>query len=241
MGMGRVLGILGLAASCALGAPAGKPIATVDPVSDLRAELTKLRATPSKAERWAEEARLLFYLAEVSPEKEQMALYTEGRDLAQKARAELPKSPAALLWWTANHGGIARMKKNLWALGALKDIEAALLEMKAIDPKFGYAAAARVLGKIYLEAPGFISIGSSSKSKENILESLKAAPEFPGNEIGYAEWLVEEGDKKQASEIVKALRNKGSIDKGEYGDFGWEKPLWKRRFEDLEKKTQSLP
>ncbi len=240
MGMGRVLGILGFAASCAWGAPAAKTD-IVDPASGLRAELVKVRATPAKAERWIDEARLLFYLAENSPEPEQMALFTEGRDLAQKARTEQPKNPAALLWWTANHGGIARMKKNLWALGALKDIEAALLEMKTLDPKFGYAAAARVLGKIYLEAPGFISIGSSSKAKENILESLKADPEFPGNELGYAEWLLEDGEKQKASEIVKALRNKGSIDKGEYGDFGWERPLWQRRFEELQKKTQTLP
>lgn len=240
MGMGRLLGILGLAAGCALGAPVAKP-AAVDPAAALWAELAKVRTAPASVERWIEEARLLFYLSENSPEKDQMALFTEGRDLAQKARNEQPKSPAALLWWTANHGGIAKLKKNLWALGALRDIEAALLEMKALDPKFGYAAASRVLGKIYLEAPGFISIGSSSKAKENILESLKAAPEFPGNELGYAEWLLEDGDKQKASEIVKTLRSKGSIDKGEYGDFGWEKPLWRRRFENLEKKTQSLP
>lgn len=233
------MGFLGLAASFAFGAPATKPT-KIEPVTAIQAELASVRARPEGAERWIEEARLLFYLAEQSPEKEQMGLYTQGRDLAQKARQTDPKNPGAVLWWTANHGGLARLKKNLWSLGALKEIEAALLELKTLDPKFGYAAAARVLGKIYLEAPGFISIGSSSKAKENMLESLKIAPEFPGNEIGYAEWLVEEGEKQKAAELVRSLRGK-DFDKGNYGEFGWERPLWRQRLEQLQKKTQSLP
>ncbi len=236
MKLAAILGV-GLWVSLAFGAPSlaqGEP----NPAEDLRAELDKLRTQPDEAERWVQEAHLLFYLAEYldAPEK-QMPLYTEGRDLAKKARQVLPEDPGATLWWAANHGGIARLKKNFWALGALKDIEKALSELKERDPQFGYAAAARILGKIYLEAPSFVSIGSASKAKENLLDTLQRFPEFPGNQIGYAEYLVDDGEKEKAAAVVKQLGAKGAWDKGEFGDFRWEKRMWRQRFDNLVRKT----
>jgi hypothetical protein len=236
MGLGIILSSMGLWVHCALGAAAPeKP--KVNEEAALRAELVKIRAAAEGAERWTHEARALFYLAEAIPDPdEQMTLYTEGRDLAVKARAAQPKNSGAILWWAANHGGIARLKKNIWALGALKDIEKALLELKAMDPDFGYAAASRVLGKIYLEAPGFISIGSNSRSKENIQDSLKRAPGFPGNELGYVEWLFDEGEKEKATSLMNAMRSRGALDSGDFGEFEWERGLWKKRFEELRRK-----
>lgn len=243
MRLGGVLGTLGLWAGCALGAAGTTTTGASDPVEGLRAELAQVRARPDKSERWVQEARLLFYIAEYSPgDEKQLAIYTEGRDLAKKARAAAPADSGAILWWAANHGGMARLKKNLWSLGALKEIEAALTELKELDPQFGFAAASRVLGKIYLEAPRILSIGSSSKAKESMLDSMKRAPEFPGNELGYAEWLLEDGEKDKASAIVQALRSKGVLEKGDYGDFRWEKKMWRERFDELLRKTQgNLP
>lgn len=107
-----------------------------------------------------------------------------------------------------------------------------------MDPAYGYAAAARVLGKIYMEAPGFVSIGSSSKAKEHMLESLARFPDFPGNEIGYAEWLLDDGAKDKATVIVDRLRQPGALEKGQYGDFEPERGLWRRRLDDLLRKVR---
>lgn len=235
MGLGKLwLALSGAVVGYTYITAAGPPAA-----DGIREELKTVRSAPGPAspQRLTHESRLLFYLAESlgdTPQSEE--IYREGRDKAQEARAKEPKNPAALLWWAANTGGVARMKKNLWALGALKEIEATLLELKDVDAGFGYGAASRVLGKIYLEAPRFFSIGSSSRSHEHFQLALKIAPTFPGNEIGFAEWLVEEGEKEKASTLVKQIKQRGLIDNGDYGDFRWERDGWKLRLEDLTKK-----
>jgi tetratricopeptide (TPR) repeat protein len=241
MDLGRVLATMGLWFCCA-GAVATVVVApTESPTEAARSELRRVRAKPDNRDRWIDEARLLFYLGEIAGDAdEQMKRFTEGRDLADKARKADPKSAGALLWWAANHGGVARLKRNLWSLGALKEIEAALLELKALDPDYGHGAASRVLGKIYLEAPRFVSIGSPSRAKEFILDSLKRGPNFPGNELGYAEWLWEDGAKREAGTVVRRLREQGAIEKGEHGDFNWERPLWRQRLEALHRRTQEV-
>lgn len=170
-----------------------------------------------------QQARLLYYLER----------FEDGLAIATKAREAAPEDPGAILWWTANKGAMAAQKKNLASLGAIRDIEVLLKKLKKLDASYGFGAADRVLGRIYQEAPRFVSIGSSSKAEECLKSAMKIAPEFPGNQIAWAEFLWEEGKKDEAKEIAHRLAKNQKFIAGQFGEFSPDKIRWTATLEKI--------
>lgn len=187
---------------------------------------------PEGVQRLVQEARVLYYWGEadtaLSREK-----WIAGRQKAEEAKKISPKDPGAILWWTANVGAMAREDRNFSALKKIKEIEMELLNLKKMDPGFGFAAADRVLGKLYEEAPRFISIGSTSDAEAHLKDALRLAGDFPGNRLAWIEFLVSEEKWDDVRREIDSLKARGWG--GEFGDFNPEKREWPLRLEKAEK------
>lgn len=193
------------------------------PVHTVEKELKRLRA--KTMEQWSkqtEEARLLYYLGKYTPDISlKQKYFEEGVGLAWKARKAKPKDPGAILWWVANRGELAQLKHNLVALGYVKEMETALLELKKLHPQYFFRAADRVLGRIYQKAPSFVSIGSSAKAEAHLKEAMKAPGNYPGNLIFFADFLLENGEKKEARKLARRVVSSPELAKYPIEKFDW--------------------
>ena len=190
-----------------------------------------VQSKPENPKRLVEESRLLYYLGSQDPENSKTK-WSEGREKAEAARKVPTSEPGATFWWAANLGALARAEKNLAALGKIVQIEKALLELKRSYPTYGYAAADRVLGKIYSQAPRFISIGSTSEAESHMKAALAAAPEYPGNHLNWLEFLVEE-ERWDAARTALAEAKRVPWDK-DFGAFNPDKLGWASQLKNIE-------
>lgn len=159
----------------------------------------------------ADLARSLFYQAKALTPSDvnRAALLDQALHHATVGKSE--KDPrAGLVWWVAVRGERALSEGVLSALGALSDLETAMLQLKSLDPDFDHAAADRVLGHLYHVAPGFISIGSSRKAREHFEEALRRSPSYPGNLVMYADFLASQGESEKAKALVKQAQQSKS-------------------------------
>ena len=214
------------------------PIKAASPLAVAQRELKRVRSRSAEEPlRWIEEARLLYYHGKYSNDKStKQKFFDEGQQLAWKARKAKPKDLGAILWWAANRGELAEIKHNLVALGYLKEIEAALLELKEIDPDYFFRAADRVLGRIYQRAPSFVSIGSKSKAEAHFKEAMRTAGHYPCNRIFYANFLLEQGDKKGAKRLARSVLNAPNLNK-----YPIEKYDWISMAQEIMKATKDSP
>ncbi|WP_031482151.1 hypothetical protein [Maridesulfovibrio frigidus] len=85
----------------------------------------------------------------------------------------------------------------------------ALLAVK-LSPEVDFAGPDRMLGELYLDAPGApLSVGSLSKSLKHFEAAVKVAPDFYLNHLGYGAALLEDDDKKNACiQFSTALKSK---------------------------------
>lgn len=192
-----------------------------------------VNADPREVVTLVQKARQSYFLGK-SQVAEPLPRFEEGLAAAEEARELAPNDPAAIIWWAANKGAIADIKRNLAALKTIKEIEGVLLKLKAKAPAFGYAAADRALGVLYHKAPGFISIGSNKKAEKHLREAVALAPEYPGNHLALADFLEATDKPEEAAKIVSALLENAEWRSKDYGDFsperaGWEVSLSKPR------------
>jgi len=171
-------------------------------VAGLQAQLKKLEAQPLSIDQKARAARLLYYLGKFTKEETQKVAYWErGLALAKEAKEGQPKHSAAILWWTANQGELAQRNK-LSALHHVKKIHEALLELKQNDPALEHYAPLRALGRLYHQAPSFISVGDNDKAREHFELALAKAAYCPGNKALFADFLFDQGEKEQARKLA---------------------------------------
>ncbi len=193
------------------------------PINLVERELTKVRNQKlPEFMRYVEEARLFYYLGKYSQDLTRRKSYHEqGIELALKARRLKVKDPGAIFWWVANKGELAQLKNNIVALGYLKEIESALIELKDLDPEYRWCGADRVLGRIYHKAPTFVSIGSPTKAEQHFQQAKKKHGNYPGNLIFYADFLNEKGDKKEAQRLAKTVLNSPELKKHPIERHDW--------------------
>jgi len=197
-----------------------------------------VQAKPENTHRLVEESRLLYYLGS-QDEKNAKIKWGEGREKAEAARKVVPAEPEANFWWAANLGALARSEKNLAALGKIMQIEKTLLEIKKTAPTFGYAAADRVLGKIYAEAPRFISIGSTSEAESHFKDALRVAPEYPGNHLNWLEFLIDE-ERWDVARTALVAAKAIAWDK-DFGAFNPDKLTWPAQLKSIESAFERNP
>jgi hypothetical protein len=183
----------------------------------------------------SEQAKINYYLGKLIEDKDEKRLYFEhGRDRSALLRKTEPRNLEALHWWVANMGGLAQIVFPLKALNFVSDIKAALVQMKSLDPDFDYAVADRALGHLYESVPSIISIGSNSKAEEHYLEALRRFPDFPGNQVYYANFLAERDCVKARQLAATVIRSVSTV----LPEYLLEYPEWKVLAEETLKKTE---
>ena len=100
-------------------------------------------------------------------------------------------------------------------------MERLLLTLDKEDPGFEQAGAARVLGRLYHQAPAVISVGSNAKARLFLLRAVSLAPDHPGNLAFAADFLVDHGDKVQARQFAERC-----LQRLRTQDFGREAKEW---------------
>lgn len=176
-----------------------------------------------------DKARINYFNGREKPSHEAMALYEAGLKAAEEARVLAPTHADVLVWWAANKGAIAELKKNLASLAAIRDIEKTMLIVLSQDPNYGFGAADRVLGVLYHQAPGFVSIGSNNKAEKHLKRAMEIAPDFPGNRLAMAEFLFDQGEKESARKLVMPLVEDPRWREKDFGEFSLEKKDWEKR------------
>ncbi|MGD0836893.1 MAG: TRAP transporter TatT component family protein [Polyangia bacterium] len=153
------------------------------------------QSTPSAAES----ARAAYEAGRGATDKTARARYfSQGMELAKARLAARADDPEGLYWLAVNMGAEALERGKLAALPVVPRMEALLLRLDQVDPSYEGAGAARVLGRLYHQAPAVISIGSNKKASQFLAKAVGLAPEHPGNLAFAADFLVAHGDKATA-------------------------------------------
>lgn len=147
----------------------------------------------------AESARAAYEAGKQASTKDaRERLFAEGMSLAQARLAATPDDPEGLYWLAVNMGAHALERGKMSALPVVPRMEALLLRLDQVSPGYEQAGAARVLGRLYHQAPAIISVGSSKQARRFLTRALELAPDHAGNLAFAADFWLDDGDKQTA-------------------------------------------
>lgn len=149
------------------------------------------------------------------------ALIGDGKDtqhdrqLAYNRVKSEEEPTAAYAYARAAITGRLVQSKGLTAAFLVREAEDWALKSRAIDPTFRSGAAARLLGTLYVLAPGsLLKSGDSEKGLEILERLVKEYPDAPENHLRYAEALIALGDPGPAVDpLCVCLRQKARLKK----------------------------
>ncbi len=183
----------------------------LEAVQRLEAEIGQLEAEQSGAQTLAGLAHTRFFLGTVTPDQNSaLSHFQAGLSDAGKALRIQADNRSAQLWSVTNTLQIFKIKKPLRALWSMDDLEAQLHELKRNDRNFAHAAPDRVLAVLYAQAPEWL-LGSPEKAERHFMAALELAPDFPANTLLFAEFLLDQGRKKQARAVMSSWSTRGGL------------------------------
>lgn len=132
------------------------------------------------------------------------AHFQRGIDLAQARLAARADDPEGLYWLAVNLGAEALERGKMAALPVVPRMEKLLLRLDQVAPRYEDAGAARVLGRLYHQAPAVISVGSNDNARRFLERALALAPEHPGNLAFAADFLLDvDGARARARSLAE--------------------------------------
>ena len=153
----------------------------------------------------------------------QEKVYTEGVAACRRSLSLDPKSGPAHYYLGMNIGRQADLKRNLVALGMVKDVERAFQKARELDENFRHAGPDRNLGLLYHEAPGWpISIGNDKLARKHLERAAKLAPDYPENRLNLAEAYREWHEKKLFQRELEAIQQLWPSAKTNFTGVEWE-------------------
>jgi tetratricopeptide (TPR) repeat protein len=107
----------------------------------------------------------------------------------------------------------------------------------AIDPNFDHAGPHRLLGALYLRAPGPpAGIGSLRRAVEHLEKTAELAPDYPENLIFLAETYLKSRRCEEAGELIlraqKSLSATGNL---------MDQEKWQKQIDELQARLSSQP
>ena len=152
-------------------------------------------------------ARACFDWAEFATTKKDRAeLGQRGIEICRQLIDKDPNLAPAHYYLGLNLGQVARTK-TLGALSIVRDMETAFLKAIELNPKLDHAGAHRNLGLLYRDAPGWpTSIGSRSKARFHLEQTLKLFPHYPGNCLTFLESQLEWNEKVEVRKKIPQTR-----------------------------------
>ncbi len=173
--------------------------------------------TREQAERWAADAQrdgaaalraASCYAAIIESGTEKSSGIEDarrGRAAAEAAVARLPRSGVAH-YLAAYLAGLAAERQPLRGLSLVPIIEREALAAAALDPGVDRGGPDRMLGELYLRAPGSpFSVGSTEKAVRHYRRAAAADPSAPVNRLGLAEALLSADKDDEACGMLRAL------------------------------------
>jgi hypothetical protein len=124
--------------------------------------------------------------------------FAQGMSIAKARLASKPDDAEGLYWLAVNMGAHALERGKMSALPVVPRMEALLLRLDQVAPGYESAGAARVLGRLYHQAPAVISVGSNKEARRFLERAIRLAPSHPGNLAFSADFQVSHGDKSLA-------------------------------------------
>ena len=166
--------------------------------TEFQTRLQQHQADPTNAAFVCQFARASFFRAEFPTNTaHRVALAKAGIKACRDLLAREPDSAQAHYYLGMNLGQLARTK-TLGALAIVDEMEREFIAARALDEQLDFAGPDRWLGRLYLEAPSFASIGDSEKAATHLQRALKLAPDYPENRLSLIEATVSWGDWKNA-------------------------------------------
>jgi hypothetical protein len=210
------------AAPPAVGAPAPQPVEIGRPCTRGEAGALEAQAT-GDAQAALEGAACLIYLVERAEEgPSRLADIRRGRRLAETAVETWPESGLAhyLLAWLA---GLEAEAVPLKGLDLVTVIEREAQAAAGLEPAVDHGGPDRMLGELYLQAPGFpVSVGDSELAVEHFCKAVAQDPLFAENRLGLTEALLAEEETAAAcAELTEAWRRLAPDREGE----SWQRAL----------------
>ena len=120
--------------------------------------------------------------------------FAQGMAIAKARLATNPDDAEGLYWLAVNMGAEALERGKLAALPVVPRMEALLLRLDQVAPGYESAGAARVLGRLYQEAPAVISVGSNKLARRFLNRAIRLAPNHPGNLAFAADFQADHGE-----------------------------------------------
>lgn len=134
-----------------------------------------------------------------------LAAAERGRSMADAAVARWPHSAAAH-YLLAYATGLVAEHRPLQALELVPVIEREAQLAADLDAAIDNGGPERMLGELYLRAPGFpISIGDSALAVEHYRRAVALAPDHRANRLGLVEALLAEEQLPVACDELRAL------------------------------------
>jgi hypothetical protein len=129
-----------------------------------------------------------------------------GRRLAEMAAREFPESGLAH-YLIACLTGLEAERNQTKGLMLVPVVEHEALLAAKMNPFIDHGGPDRLLGELYLRAPGFpMSVGDSSKAAAHYKRALEFGPDYPENRLGLVEVLMaEEQNKLACDELNKTI------------------------------------
>jgi len=162
------------------------------------------------------------------------AHFTRGMKVARELLEKDKTSVEGMFWLAVNMGAEAIDRGKMSALPVVPEMEKLLLKAFEADPKYESGGAARVLGRLYHQAPAVISVGSNDKARIYLKASMEAAPDHPGNLAFSSDFMLNVDGKDKAARKL-AERCLAILDQK---DFGSDEDEWRTIAKEVLEETE---
>ncbi len=125
----------------------------------------------------------------------------------QQEVANEPKNSEKQVWLAINLSSLAGAKGGMGALSLVKKARVILQDVIKTNPTTLDGSAYTSLGSLYYQVPGWpIGFGSDKKAAKNLKKALEINPQGIDSNYFYADFLMQDGQKKEAKRYFeKAL------------------------------------
>lgn len=130
--------------------------------------------------------------------------YREGIEFAKLGIEADPKSAGAHFWLSVSYGKFGEANGMMQSLHLVEPMKAEIEKALALDEKFEWGGAYRVMCRLYMKLPGFKG-GDIKKSIEFGKKSVALGPGLPMNHLYLAEALVQDGQKEEAKKVLRHI------------------------------------
>lgn len=180
-------------------------------------------------ERLDDATRYALWLARHLPEPEANAFADSTLVLSNTAVAADSGRVEGYYWRSIAAGLVARDDK-LKGRSAMDRIREDARRAIEIDPTFQEGGPHRVLGGLYLRAPGPpAGVGSTARALRHLQRAYEIAPDHPGNVLYLAEAYLEDGRAEKARPLLERARS--LLDEADEAEDSVDRREWLRELE----------